>query len=215
MKKRIAIFDFDQTLVNYQTADDFISYVYNREKTIIAFFLVMFYPLIRFIKILSGNRHKKYLLKILKGISKERLNSFAFDFYYERIKPNLNRTILNKLETHRKNGDIIIIVSGSYQLYLNYFCEEFKIKYNVSTKIAFNNGICQGKIDGIDCMGVHKLTLLKESINLNDIDLVNSAVYTDHHSDIYLCKLVGNSYIIYFGQDITWTKFLDINLISI
>lgn len=208
MKRRLAIFDFDNTLINFQSADRFVDFVYKRNKTLRGRFITILHPVLRKLKLLPGSRNKKWILKKLFGIHIDTLKTQSKNFYNLQIRPNFNRQVLDKLIDHKKKGDFIILISGSYDVYLKHFCNEFKIDYLISTKILIDKKICQGKIDGNDCMGINKLLMLNHFLDKNKYDLSNSSFYTDHHSDIYIYPLIKNFILIDYGQDNAWANNL-------
>ncbi|MDH5939926.1 hypothetical protein L8R84_28120, partial [Vibrio splendidus] len=70
---KIAIFDFCDTLVSFQTADEFIKYcAIRRNKVKFYFFETLRYTLRRF-RILRGSANKKFLLRYIKGMKKEEI----------------------------------------------------------------------------------------------------------------------------------------------
>jgi len=206
MKSEIAIFDFDNTLINFQSADRFVDFVYKSDKTLWGRFITILHPILIKLKLLPGSRNKKWILKKLFGIHIDTLKAQSKNFYNQEIRPNFNKQVLDKLIEHKKKDDYLILLSGSYSSYLKHFCHEFKIDCLISTKILIDKKICQGKIDGIDCMGINKLIMLNDFLDKNKFDMSNSSFYTDHHSDIYIYPLIKNFYLIDYGQNNDWAK---------
>ena len=109
MIKKIAIFDFCETLVNFQTGDRFVFFAVNQLKSLtynlrlLSFYIkkrLKFFSIKR--KLLNNNyMYEKYsLLKVLKGLKKETLIDIAIK-YKDNILRNsiINESIsfLNKL----------------------------------------------------------------------------------------------------------------------
>lgn len=215
MKSRLAIFDFDNTLIDFQSADRFVDFVYKRNKTLRGRFITILHPVLRKLKLLTGSRNKKWILKKLFGVHIDILETLSKEYYDLEIKSNFNNQVVEKLIEHKKKDNFIILISGSYDIYLKHFCDELKIDCLISTKILIDKKICQGKIDGIDCMGLNKLIMLNDFLEKNNFDMSNSSFYTDHHSDIYIYPLIKNFILIDYGQNNDWAKNINHKKIKI
>ena len=158
MKNKIALFDFCDTLVDFQTGDAFIDFIREntkKKKALIFEKFRVFLIKIRFFSILSkifpsNNWHKRLKLFQLKGITKNEIEHLSLLYYIERIKPRLIKRIIQELQQYKKEGYSIYIVSGGFSDYIIHFCKEFEINEPIATNIKYKNGICLGIIDGKD-----------------------------------------------------------------
>jgi HAD superfamily hydrolase (TIGR01490 family) len=213
--KTIAFFDFCDTLIGMQTANKFISlcYIYNKRiDTVLNEFIRM---IGRKTKILFGYKHKIWQLKQIKGLNEEEMKEIVKIYVEKELIPRENKKIVEKLLWHKKRGDEIAIVSGGFSEYIKYYAKIYGIDYVIATDLEIKNDVYTGKIKGIDCMGINKIKKLKEVINLNEYDLKSSYAYSDHISDIPLLSLVGNPFVVNFGQDIEWAKIMEYKIIDV
>ena len=142
----LVIYDFCETLVSIQSADTFVNFICNftNRGKFISFFefffkrirLLFFFNLI-FPKL---NFSKKLCLYKLKGLSADELAFYTEKFYQEVIKKNYNKLIIEKLIRDVEQGNIVVIISGGYQPYIEKFCNEFNIKYLLCNKLQIKNG---------------------------------------------------------------------------
>lgn len=213
-KKILAIFDFCDTLIGMQTANRFVSfaYKYNRRLDTIANEFIRI--LGRKSKLLFGNRHKRWQLKQIKGISVDKMQQIVKDYVENEVILKENKKIVDRLKWHKEKGHIIAIVSGGFSEYIKYYAKIYDVDYVIATDLEIKNEVYTGRIDGIDCMGINKIEKLKNILNLNEFDLEKSYAYSDHISDIPLLCLVGNSYVVNFGQDIKWAKLMGYRIID-
>lgn len=204
MYKPIVIFDFCETLVDFQTADAFAEFVYTRKKRIpqiIRNTIVKIIDKTRVLdiaEIITGwkySLHKKSKLWIIKGVSEKDLEALSVIYYQERIKPHLVRETVEILQNYIIKGYNVIIVSGGYDIYLKHFAEEFCVSTIISTRIGFSHGKCNGKIDGIDCLNDNKVRLFKTTFGENAVFDVEAS-YSDSISDIPILSIAKNGFVV-------------------
>ncbi|KLE11287.1 hypothetical protein AF79_01495 [Aliarcobacter butzleri L354] len=214
-KRTLAIFDFCDTLIGMQTANRFVTLGYQSNKR----FDTVTNEFIRLIgrksRLLFGNRHKKWQLRQLKGLSREKLNIIANEYVKKELLPKENKLLVEKMLWHKKQGHDIAIVSGGFSEYIKEYAKIYDIDYVIATDLEFIDGKATGKIDGIDCMGINKIEKIRFIIDLNKYDLLNSFAYSDHISDIPLLSFVGNGVVVDFGQDIKWAKLMNYEVVNV
>lgn len=205
---KLALFDFCETLVSIQSADRFIDFIRSQQSSLRMHFLeksrllLVYSQIFRFInKIFPHNTwHKELKLYQLKGLSKAALNKFAEQYYHTILKPKLISKIVDQLRQKQKLGYKIMVISGGYSLYLQYFAIDFKINSNdvVATDINFDkHNICTGRIAGLDCMHNNKIVLLKQKLgNLEIYNLSESVAYSDSISDLPMLTFVGHGIVV-------------------
>ena len=213
--KRLAVFDFCDTLVSFQTADEFTFFVGKRKNFLKYYPLrIIHYALSKFPMITNRLSFKKFYLWQLKGISSNEMNILAEAYFEEKIYPNLNLNILKKLQDHIKNQDKVLIISGGYTVYLKAFADFYGKIEIIATDLSTINKIYTGTIDGDDCLGIEKLKKLSNKFNLSDYDLENSSGYTDSLMDLPLISLFGSKFLVDIGQRNDWAKTLGWKIIS-
>jgi HAD superfamily hydrolase (TIGR01490 family) len=203
MKKHLAIFDFCETLIGFQTLDAFIEFVQenyptNRSKKIRRIFL----PL-KNLRIMPNFIYRRVQIARLKGIQDAILDRLAHRFVNEKILPAENKSVAEKITFHQKQGDTVAIASGGLAIYIKMYAHKKAVSCVAATQLAFDkNGICLGKILGRDCMGHAKIpvlvaTLGESGLSLSNFDLSGSSVYSDSMSDLPLFELVGNRFLVH------------------
>ena len=159
--KRFAIFDFCGTLIQFQTANRYVSYCVERLKgnKSVQFrrCCLLLMDTLRIFKIYyhlcpSNNWRKRVVLWQLKGVTFSQCDSLAREYFKDELLPNVVSPLVEKLKQHITQGDRVCILSGGYDIYIKYFAEYFGVKEVVSSKVAFSGGLCLGKMEGVDCM---------------------------------------------------------------
>lgn len=168
----VALFDFCETLVSFQTADVFIDYVRlheNLDRMNKWEKIKKIHDRLKLVKCLEYFLFKNYSfskrikLYQLKNFSYEKLSIYGRMYYNEVVKPNFIKKLINEMERLKEDGFKIYIVSGGYNIYLKYFVEDYNLEGCFCSIIDFKNNMCTGKLSGPDCMGKNKVLLLNKS----------------------------------------------------
>ena len=209
----LVVFDFCETLVNFQTANAFIDFVVERKKTIWSRFIAsleMIFLHSRFFAVVDRffpkyNISKRVNLMKIRGISEIDIKNFAINFHQNIINKRTIQPLLDELKRLVNNGDYVIIASGGYDVYLNLFASDYKVKYIVSSKIKFNNGKASGfLLDGKDCLYEEKVIQLDKLIHANNLEFQHKISYTDSITDLPLLKWSNEGIVVSKGKSQNW-----------
>lgn len=214
---KVALFDFCETLVNFQTADAFVEYVranckdnkHMHKWNNIRLFLIK----TRIIPILSRllpkiSIHKRIVLYQLKGKTKIELSEYAQCFYKNMILPNLIHEVIDELKKLQLQHYKIVLVSGGYDIYINLFAKDFGIDNEniITTRIKYKNGICMGIIDGLDCLFDNKIKLISEKFEKDEIYSIS---YSDSKTDLPLLNWADKGIVVRCKNRNKWNLKFD------
>jgi phosphatidylglycerophosphatase C len=193
MKKTIIIFDFCETLVPFQTGDEFLKEIIlnhasfgDKLKTLII--INKFTK--KILTYLNPNKKiRDYLLPKIKNIEKEKIDNTASNYAKKKLIPNINKEMKKILDNYETEGKKIMIVSAGYEEYIRYVFEEQKQLELIGTKLEYADGAATGKINGKICFGKEKVNRINNNLN-EEIDQEESAVYSDCMSDFPMFSLV-------------------------
>lgn len=213
-KEKVALFDFCETIANFQTADAFVDYVRQESnnncmliKEKFRLFLIktrLLYIIARFFRRSSIN--KRLLLWQLRGFDKEQLEIYAASYFSNIIAPNLISIVVERLKEYQNNGWHIYIISGGYEIYLKYFCREYDIPEEnlISVKIKYSGSKCLGCFDGGDRLW-DKTKKLDEILNKNEI---YSVAYSDSITDLPLLTWANEGFVVRRADKQQWSNNL-------
>ena len=210
----LAIFDFCQTIASFHTADEFVWFVQKELGKHLLLFKMLLFVLNKG-RLLYGGRRKRLILRLMRGISMQTMDELAQKYHVEKIIPSLNREVIAKIHWHQEQKHTLIIVSGGYAVYIRKFATMYNFLKVVANELANNGERYNGEIAGLDCMGENKLYKLQQVVDLEQYNLAESYAYSDDASDIPLLSLVGNPYVISFGQNIQWATALEYDILTI
>lgn len=210
-KEKVALFDFCETLVNFQTADAYVDYVRDKMQDKRMYKLENLQNNLRKIKLIqifekiTGYRYsinKRVKLWQLKGLSFVELQKLAIEYYQEKIRPNFISELLDRLKELKESGYSVYLVSGGYDIYLRCFAEEFELSGVISTKIGFKEGNCTGKFEGLDCLKEGKVNLLNQYFIIKP-NL--SVAFSDSVTDLPFLKWVHKGYVVSKEKHQVWS----------
>jgi len=85
--------------------------------------------------------------------------SFAHHVYGEWMRDDTAR----RLDRHRADGDAVVLVSASFEVYLGPLGELLGVDHVIGTRLAVHpSGVLSGRLDGANCRGPEKVRRLHE-----------------------------------------------------
>lgn len=215
--QKIALFDFCETIANFQTADAFVKFVVTDlnyrsdrmywlqktlEKSKVSSLLFK----------LGFNCNKFLLLRQIKGLSKDIIIKEGQKYYDQIVSPNLIPEVITEIRRLQDEGYSLYIVSGGYDVYLHFFVEEYKFDGIICSSLRFTDGIFTGKLSKADCMGREKVRQLQDFFNCDDLKEIESVSYSDSISDLPLLSFSRNAVVV-ARRDNSWRKKNHFNIL--
>ena len=189
--KKAAIFDLDGTIISGKSTEmRFTEHLFKKGELnlidVFRYFLRFLRNIGRWNRMVSQNKY------YLKGKSFEKLSNIANEFFLPIVDKLVPEEIKRLIQTHKKNGDLLIIVSGTLNFILDIFANSFSFDDRKGTELEVKDGKLTGRISGIHPSNNGKVIILEEFVNKYDIDLANSAAYGNRCGDRFLMEMVGN-----------------------
>lgn len=213
--KKIAFLDFCGTVVSKQTGNAFVYYVKRNLPSIYMHFKSKKSKL--FIKIGRFFNKKFYdkwqILSLTKNVLQKDMERLGFNFYIEEVRPYFISQVLEEIETLKKDGYEIYIVSGGYDTYLKHFVDEFNLNGLFCTKIKYKNNRSTAKPEGLDCMCNNKKIIIEEHFGKENLINCDSIAYTDSQTDLPLINICKKGVVVCPKKAPKWA--IDNNMESI
>jgi len=196
MKGKYAVYDYCETLVSFQTANEFIfQYVKHNLNTLSR---VKAYLLVN-LEVFKRQR-KCLLLQLLKGQRREDIELFSKYYTEQWLQKHLNEKVIADLVEKKKKGYTVVIISAGFSVYIESHNEFINADVIIANDFVYESGIFNGTITRKDCHGEEKLNRLDDIVGLENIDLENSYFFSDCLSDLPLFEVFGNRFIIKKGE---------------
>jgi HAD superfamily phosphoserine phosphatase-like hydrolase len=194
--KRLALFDFDKTIISVDSIVEFKKYcikegfkVNDFKKSSLEFNIS---------NELQNQLNKQNWLLSLRGIGADEFNKLCEKFIDEVIITKIIPDVLNYLIKLKSENIDLIILSATYSKFINLFFDKLNIKdiTVISNEIKFESDKLSPEFIDLNCSGINKFILLNKRINLFEYDLYESYGFTDHISDISFLSLVGKRFVV-------------------
>lgn len=190
MKKKVFIFDLDNTIISCDSFKLFLlKWFFKNPKVFMFNFLYLALVYFLFIlNLIKRDKLKEIFLKIaLKNSKKRQIINFSTNFA-KFIVSNYLRIGSKKIL--KKKNCTKILISASPNFYVNIIGKILNFDQIYSTKINLDKNI--GKIIGKNCYGYQKLFIIKK-LNLKNKNLY---FFTDSKSDLPLIKYCEKSFVL-------------------
>lgn len=136
---------------------------------------------------------------LLKGLKKDEVVAiyrWITDYY---LMPLLRTDILDLVKRHKKRGHTTILLSGSFDDFLQVVRQRLGVDFAVGTKLEVIDNVYSGRIVKPMGFGINKVKLLKDFLSEAnvEVDLRKSFAYADSISDAPMLEITGNPIATY------------------
>ena len=164
----IAFFDFDGTITKKDSTAKFIRYFVGDIAFIKGIIILLPFIIAYKIRVLSNNEIKKKLITyFFKDIDIEHFIEKAREFSLNMLDPIIRKKALDRITWHKNNGDELVIVSASINLWLLPWCKKNDIAL-IATELEVINNKITGNLVSNNCYGPEKVKRILESYNLSN-----------------------------------------------
>ena len=194
MKRNLAIFDLDNTILNGDSDYSWINFLiekrlvdkdeYERKNK---YFYNQYYQ-----GKLNYNEWAEFALTTIKGKKPEEIEDILSKFLSKIIEPMINIYALKLLHDHTHNNDIMLLASATNSVIVEPIAKRLGFENIVSTEVEIIDEIYTGKVLGIPALSEGKLIKVKEWMLQNSIESFdNTSFYSDSINDLPLLAAVS------------------------
>ena len=194
MKRNLAIFDLDNTILNGDSDYSWINFLiekrlvdkdeYERKNK---YFYDQYYQ-----SKLNYDEWAEFALTTIKGKKLEEIEDILSKFLSEIIEPMINIYALKLLHDHSHGNDIMLLASATNSVIVEPIAKRLGFKNIVSTEVEIIDEIYTGKVLGIPALSEGKLIKVKEWMLQNRIESFdNTSFYSDSINDLPLLAAVS------------------------
>ncbi len=204
---RVAVFDVDGTLIPHTSLEILFSRWLLRKRVIgipqlLSFLVHVFYGLRE--DVTEAVRRNKFYLR---GVPLKRLKAEVPVFHEQVVRPRLAPEVVQKMQTLKKQGLHILLISGSLELLLEDFKNYLPVDSVVGCQLEQKGKILTGRIRGLHPYGRDKVRALKMWASSLEIDFDHSWAFGDRWSDRHLLRLFGHCVTVNPGHTLReWAK---------
>lgn len=99
---------------------------------------------------------------VFRGLDADAVAVEGADFASIVARERLRDDTLAHLRTHLDDGDLVVLASASYEVYLRPLAATLGVHDVLATRLAVRDGVCTGMLDGANCRGPEKTRRLAE-----------------------------------------------------
>jgi HAD superfamily hydrolase (TIGR01490 family) len=187
---RLAIFDLDGTLTHASSERLFARYLYEQGcigwSQALAFmaFLARYAPVYRSAVF---KKNKAYLA----GLSATLIEEMARRFVRECLLETLYRPAVARLERHRMNGDLVMLLTGTPDFIALPLGELLSLEHIIAAQCAVRDGVFTGVPPLQHPFGREKLRLAREFATSHGTRMDTVVAYANAREDRFLLEEVG------------------------
>jgi len=192
-KPVIAVFDFDNTLVEGNSLPGFLSasfsLPYRLRKGI--GFLPSYAKLL--MGRISGAKAKEQLLALFfTGLSVAELAVLG-DAYVERLDKRVIGEAIDRLVWHQERGDLVVVESASLEAWVKPWAASHGVGQVIATRLEERDGLITGQFNGENCSRQEKARRFLEAFP--DRESYELFVYGDGANDAEILELADHPFL--------------------
>jgi phosphatidylglycerophosphatase C len=195
----LALFDFDGTITSNDTWTPFLKFAVRPSRLVVGRLLLL--PVIvghRLGVVPAGRARQIANYVAFSGERASALRERGMEYATGVLPRTLRRSALDRIEWHTSQGDDVVVVSASLDVYLDPWCDARKLAY-VCTTLEERAGRLTGRcVDG-DCCGAEKARRIRNRFDLSRYTLVYA--YGDTPDDREMLELAHRKY--YRGKEVS------------
>lgn len=185
----IAFFDFDGTVTNKDTFSDFMHFVASPMRKMLC--LVALSPLMLAYRVgwISANNARPFAARFVFGnFSSQKLRDLGRRYAAEVLPGYLRTRALEQIKWHQQQGDKVIVVSASLDVYLRPWCLLHGIEL-ICTSLEERGGKFTGRYAGKDCAGVEKAIRIRSEYDIESFsDIYAYGDTSEDHDMLFLAN---------------------------
>lgn len=195
----LALFDFDGTITSNNTWTPFLKFAVRPSRMVIGRLLLV--PVIvghRLGAVPAGRARQIANYVAFCGERSSALQRCGMKYATDVLPQTLRQSALDRIEWHKSQGDDVVVVSASLNLYLGPWCEARNLLY-ICTTLEERAGRLTGRCVGGDCSGSEKVRRIRERFDLTRYTLLYA--YGDTPDDRDMLELAQRKY--YRGKEVS------------
>lgn len=156
----LALFDFDHTVTTTDTYSRFLRRVATPQQLARARWSVGPWLAGYRLGMVSAQAIRRRVTRIVfAGRAEEEIAALAQAYAHEVLPTLLRPEMMQRIAWHRAQGDSMVLVSASLDLYLRPWCEQHGLAL-ICNRLEARDGVLSGRYAGGDC-GPHKARLVR------------------------------------------------------
>ena len=196
---KLSVYDFDKTIYNGETLNDFYRfYLIKKPWKIYTVIFQLWYFLLYILKIINLEKLKENFLRFLNGENTGELKKLIREFW-EKKESKINPWVKDEILKNKKETEILVAISASPTFLIIDRLRLMGFNVVIGTNFLFENTKFRSHITSKNCKNYEKVKRMDKWAEDNNIqyDIVN--FYSDSIADKPLFDLAENKYWVKKG----------------
>ena len=188
----LALFDFDGTITTKGTFPDFVRFAVVPSRRTVG--NVLFAPLVLGYKLgfISGIDIRARVTRFaFRGLAADEVRRAGHEFARGVLPDLLRPSAMEKIQWHKNQGDVVVIVSGAFDVYLSPWCVQHQL-HLICSQLEVVDGTLTGRYRGEQCVNAEKSRRVCEKYDLEKFLKVYA--YGDTKEDMDMLNLATERY---------------------
>ncbi len=199
-KARIAAFDFDGTSIDGSSPTQLVFHLWKNDMLSKTDALRIGLWALRYKFRLPQDEAsvRGIVFRAFEGKPVEEVDQFLYDFYDSVIDPRFRIAADAAMERHRMAGDVVLIISATFEPIARRAMEFHPIDGQVSTRMKTKDGCYTREVDGKPVEGAEKLVAIKQwcDAKFGEGNWELAYAYGDHHSDRLMLDAAEHAFAV-------------------
>ena len=192
----LALFDFDGTLTTTESFPAFLRLAVPKARLRWGGLLVSPLVLAYRLRLLSGNTVRAAILRVaVSGLDARMVAQAGKQYARDAIPATLRPEMLARLRGHRERGDVVAIVSGTFDFCIRDWCEAEGVAL-LASSLEQRDGCLTGRYAGAQCAGEEKVRRIRASYDMSSFERIHA--YGDTVEDLPMLALADEA--VYRGE---------------
>jgi len=183
----LALFDFDGTITRTDTFSSFLRFAVRRHRIVL--FALPLSPVVVCYRLglIAAHQARPIVSRVgFQGEVADSIRKAGRRYAAEVIPGVVRKRALERIRWHQGQGDTVVVVSASLDVYLSPWCESMGVEL-VCTELEESEGRLTGRYCHGDCSGPAKVRRILERYELSRYAVVYA--YGDTHDDRAMLEL--------------------------
>jgi HAD superfamily hydrolase (TIGR01490 family) len=188
----LALFDFDGTVTSSDTWTPFMRFAIRPARMLAGRALLIPVAVGYRLGMVSASRGRQMAARVgFQGEEAAAVRQLGVEYATTVLPGTLRQSALERIEWHKSEGDDVVLVSASLDVYLGPWCEGRGVDY-ICTTLEERDGRLTGRYVQGDCSGAEKVRRILHRYELSRYAVVYA--YGDSHEDREMLDLAHKKY---------------------
>ena len=188
----LALFDFDGTITRGDSWTPFMRLATRPARKVVGYTVLLPVAVGYYAKLVTGRTTRPMFAHVaFRGVEAGYVHDIGCRYASEVLPRTVRPRALEQIAWHKKNGDTVVVVSGSLAVYVQPWCQSAGIDC-IATELEERRGLLTGRYLGGECTGAEKAVRIRRRYDLGQYREIYA--YGDTAEDREMLALANHRY---------------------